>query len=81
MTTEERKERNKYFPKNGVRIILDSLKEVHGDDIKIGESGIRSVLRGTRGDKWGILDQYRIMTDEVKERLMTDTLKRTVNPE
>lgn len=70
MTPEERKNRWKYFPKeDGVETILNRLKKVYGDKLKISESGIRSVLYGTRGDNWGILDIYEEMTDEVKSKL------------
>jgi hypothetical protein len=70
MTKAEIKERKKFFPKDGVERILDSLKKVHGDSISIGVRGIQAVLDGERKDKWGIIDMYEAMTSEVKDRLL-----------
>lgn len=76
MTSEERKERKKYFPKDGVERILKSLTKVHGDKLSISVRGVKAVLWEGRPDNWGILDMYEVITDEVKRDLI-DSVKST----
>jgi len=74
MEQKERKERMIYFPKDGKNKIVRVLMASHDGVSPVNERTVGAILRGERGDRHGVIDIFRSITDDIRQRT-EDALK------
>ena len=67
MTRTEILKRMQHFPKRGSAQIHQILTSVNGQS-PVNEKTIGAILRKERGDKHGVLEIFRQITDEIKRK-------------
>lgn len=68
MTQAERNKRKSYLP-NGMKGLEELLAKANGGNVLIKERAIAMIINGKRGDKHGVLELFKEVTDaEMKRR-------------